>query len=73
MQKSCADCITNLVQTDPQMLDSVREKGALGVSGVLSMKYTVDVNTFSISPCMAYHLTAFYFAPSASLEAAAGL
>jgi len=30
MQKSCADCITNLVQTDPQMLDSVREKGALG-------------------------------------------
>ena len=31
MQKSCADCITNLVQTDPEMLHSVREKGALGV------------------------------------------
>lgn len=30
MQKSCADCITNLVQTDPAMLHSVREKGALG-------------------------------------------
>jgi len=30
MQISCADCINNLVQTEPKMLDSVREKGALG-------------------------------------------
>ena len=31
MQRSCADCITNLVQTEPAMLNTVREKGALGV------------------------------------------
>ena len=34
MQKSSADCITNLVQTEPDMLISVRQKGALGVRTV---------------------------------------